>query len=72
MTTLNIVFGFCVILAWLAVLTWVVRRILEDTEPRSVARVVWIVVAVLFPVGGPLVWAFVRWQVPDYAHLQLR
>ena len=53
--------------AWIAVLVWVIRQIVEDTRSSPVARLLWIVVVVVMPVFGPVPWAFVRWQFPVYA-----
>lgn len=66
-TTMIVIAAIAAGAAWIAVLVWVIRQIVEDTRSSPVARLLWIVVVVAMPVFGPVLWAFVRWQLPVYA-----
>jgi hypothetical protein len=66
-----VIAAIAAVAAWVAVLVWVIRRIVAETGSSPVARLFWIVVVIAMPVVGPVLWAFVRWQLPAYAGTSL-
>ena len=55
--------------AWLAVLAFVIRQIVRDTGDSPLSRILWVLIVIFMPILGPVIWSFVRWQVPSYGKL---
>lgn len=59
MNELSVVVGVVVVAAWLAVVVVTIRQILREVH-APLARAAWIVLVLVAPFGGPLIWALVR------------